>query len=664
MKRCIFFYKILLMQLLFLVIVFNADAQVYINELDSDSPGIDDKEIIEIRTIAPYSSLNGHVVVLFNGNAASSTAFLSYYAISLDGQTTDTNGIFTIGSAALSPAPDLVIPDNIIQNGEDALAIYTGTMADFPVGTLATTTNLVHALAYDTGDPDAVALMTLLGITAPQMDENENGAQATESIQRKNNGSFEVKLPTPGAMNDGTGFIYNGLQIYANTANRTEGDTLHITIKTQFNVSTNTNFNIGLSKGNFTTADYTGNIAVNFPAGTNTFNTIITLVDDVLDEGDEVLKIKFGALPFGFNRLNDNIEIRVVDNDYKVDPWGTPLNPTYGIVQSTAPSAYYSTLNGLAGNDLFLELQKIISDTNTVRAHNYGDAEAILKEADHNPKNGNQVWLMYVERPMAKLDYQTSSSGVGKWNREHIYPQSRGGFANGTDEIPDGINIYLPTGPNDILAGHADAHHLRAEDATENSTRNNKDYCPGDYLGPINTANSWRGDVSRALFYMAVRYKGLQVVSGNPADTTNGKMGDLDSLLVWNKTDARDDFEMYRNNYIFDNWQKNRNPFIDLPDLADYIWGSKAGDTWFNPTSLPTIGKNTWSVYPNPAHGSFTIDGVKGKAKLLLYDVCGKLLLEKEFENRVIVKEKMPNGIYYVKIMTSNYFFGKKIIIN
>ena len=59
-------------------------------------------------------------------------------------------------------------------------------------------------------------------------------------------------------------------------------------------------------------------------------------------------------------------------------------------------------------------------------------------------------------------------------------------------------------------------------------------------------------------------------------------MGDLKTLLEWNKIDPADDFEMNRNNVIY-NWQKNRNPFIDHPELVDYIWGDKYGEIWFNP---------------------------------------------------------------------------------
>ena len=129
-------------------------------------------------------------------------------------------------------------------------------------------------------------------------------------------------------------------------------------------------------------------------------------------------------------------------------------------------------------------IQDIIANPNLVREQNYGDAYDILKEADQNPENSSQVWLMYVEQPRSKLDTQTGTSGAaGFWNREHIYCQSRGGFSDATSATPDGIDVWATTNADDIAAGHADAHHIRAEDSPENSLRSNRSYGI-DYNGP------------------------------------------------------------------------------------------------------------------------------------------------------------------------------------
>lgn len=657
-KLYIMLQKILPFLLFFTI--FTSYSQVVINELDSDTPGVDDKEFIELKSITPNFILDGYVLVFYNGTGTNINK--SYYVIDLDGFSTDVNGLFVIGNQLVAPVPGKLLPDNIFQNGPDGVGLYLGSSSDFPNLTTATSVNLIDALVYDTSDPDATALMALLNVTT-QINENENGAQTTQSIQRKNDGTYEIKTPTPGANNDGTGFIFNGLRINVAATQYGEGQTFPITITTQTNVTADITFDIALSNNTFVAADYTGNLTITIPAGSNTFTTNITLVDDVLDEGDEIAKIRFVTVPTGFNKLNDNIEIRIIDNDYYVSPFGTPLNPTYGIVSSTAPAGYYSSIEGLSGAALKQALQNIIADPSIVHAHNYGDIIEILKKADQNPLNGNEVWLMYVETPKSKLDFQeTGGSNAGKWNREHIYPQSRGGFSNGTSSNPDGINVWLPTGPDDLVAGHADAHHIRAEDGPENTLRSNKDYGLTGYNGPTGNQSSWKGDVARSLFYMAVRYNALALANGDLPDTTVGQLGDLASLLQWNISDPRDDFEMNRNNYIY-TWQFNRNPFIDYPNLADYIWGANVGQQWFSSLSTTTFDIPKIVLYPNPSKNQFTISGITSDAKIEIYSILGSKVYEALFTGEKQFNLNLIPGVYISKIFTDSKVVTRKIII-
>lgn len=643
----------------FLLTSFMAQCQIFINELDSDTPSTDDKEFIELKSVTPNFPLDGYVIVLFNGTGTN--ADKSYYVIDLDGHITDINGIFVIGNQIVSPVPDKFLPESIFQNGPDGIGLYLGSSSDFPNLTTANSTNLIDALVYETSDVDASSLMSLLNVTN-QIDENVNGLQTSQSIQRKPDGSYEAKTPTPGANNDGSGFIFNGILITVNSANKNEGASFAITFSTQTNVATDLSFTFTLNNGTFTTDDFSGNTTVFIAAGTNSFTTNITTIDDSLNEGDEVLNIKFGTLPLTFNRLNDNIAIRIVDNDFTTAAFGTPLNPTFGNVTSSAPSNYYTSLEGLSGAALKQGLQDIIANPDIVHAHNYGDIIEILKNADQNPLNSNQVWLMYVEQGRAKLDFQTSSSNVGSWNREHIYPQSRGGFANATSETPDGIAIWLPTNVDDIIAGHADAHHLRAEDGPENSTRSNKDYGLTGYNGPIGNQSSWKGDVARSVFYMAVRYNSLSVVNGDIADTTVGQLGDLSSLLQWNVSDPKDDFEMNRNNYIY-TWQVNRNPFIDYPNLADYIWGANVGQPWYSSLSTPDWDTLKIVLYPNPTKDFLMISGLNSEGHFAVYSLLGAKLLETKFTGETRLNLNLSSGIYYAKITSENKTITRKIVI-
>ena len=201
------FNYVLLTLLLFQNLIFG---QLVINELDCDSPSTDTLEFIELKSDTPNFALDGYVVVLFNGSTSGADS--SYFTIDLDGYTTDVNGLLLIGSDNVSPFPQLLISENVIQNGADAAAIYQASWTDFPDGTLATTTNLIDALVYDTSDSDDVVLLGLLGET-DQINENENGNKVNESIQRNSDGTYTVKAPTPRQLNDGSGTVLNGITV-------------------------------------------------------------------------------------------------------------------------------------------------------------------------------------------------------------------------------------------------------------------------------------------------------------------------------------------------------------------------------------------------------------------------------------------------------------------
>ena len=650
-----------LLTYLFLFLGMFSYSQVVINEIDADNPGNDVYEFVELKSSTPNFPLDGYVLVFFNDSNSS-----SYYTFDLDGFVTDINGIIHFGNVAVTPAPVGIIPNNKIQNGPDVVALYLGNDSDFPyttsTGTLATLTNLIDAVAYSNSNSTTPSnLMSILNLTVSTADI-ETTSSISKSVQRKNDGTYEVKVPTPGVNNDGTGIVLNYVSVSTSQTSYNEGNNFNVVFTTSQPVtSANLSINFTLNNGNFNNSDYSGNLFVTIPVGQSSAQTNVILTDDSFDEGDEEMLINVQPLSLGYVLNNNNITVRVYDNDFIVQSYGTPLSPTYGLVTPTIPAGYYDSLEGLSGNALKQAVQDIIANPAVVRAHNYGDIEFILKEADKNPLNSNQVWQMYVESPKPILDYQTGSSNIGVWNREHIFPQSRGGFSGGTSSTADGIGVWLPTNADDILSGHADAHHLRAEDGAENSTRSNRDY-GSDYNGPIGSQGSWNGDVSRALFYMAVRYNGLNLVNGNPSDAIVGQIGDLATFLTWNTTDPRDDFEMNRNNYIY-TWQMNRNPFIDYPNLADYIFGANFGQQWFSTLSTQNPIENRVAVYPNPASEYLIVSGLEGSSKVEIYTITGQLVKSQDFDNEIQINLDLHVGMYLVKVINGSQSTTKKIIV-
>ncbi|WP_052590568.1 endonuclease I family protein [Halobacteriovorax marinus] len=126
-------------------------------------------------------------------------------------------------------------------------------------------------------------------------------------------------------------------------------------------------------------------------------------------------------------------------------------------------------------------------------------------------------------------------------------------------------------------SGHqkSDLHHLFPTDSKANSTRGNHDFgevrngkdpapnCDESQVSSsgnrvFQPAVNHRGNVARAMMYFAIRY--------------NGKIkADTERIFrKWHQEDPVDAAEIARNNGVYD-VQKNRNPFIDYPELVDFI---------------------------------------------------------------------------------------------
>lgn len=192
-------------------------ASVIINEIDADTPGDDRAEFVELFDGGSGSTpLDGLVVVFFAGNVASgqdaSGVHKSYAAFDLDGYATDANGYFTLGNPGV-PGVNLVFNPGdfgLLQNGADAVALFTGSASDFPAGTPVTITNVQDAIVYDTDDADDLVLLPLLNAGQEQVNENAAGNGTTLSNQRCENGSggarntstYRQAVPTPDGENN------------------------------------------------------------------------------------------------------------------------------------------------------------------------------------------------------------------------------------------------------------------------------------------------------------------------------------------------------------------------------------------------------------------------------------------------------------------------------
>ena len=264
-------------------------------------------------------------------------------------------------------------------------------------------------------------------------------------------------------------------------------------------------------------------------------------------------------------------------------------------------STYYNRVNTSSPEQLRCSLNTVIRG-HTVYPYSGGTTSTwnILEIADEDPNNAGRILDVYKNRSYLKgSDRAGTGSGV-TYNREHTWPNSLG-FSSTTG------NLGLPHAP------YTDTHMLYLSDTQYNADRGNDPYAnctlasgcgervtevnngsgggSGVYPGNSNWTNgssfqTWgkrKGDMARAVMYMAIRYE------GGPHPTTNQNepdleltdtrslivgtssspayMGLLADLLQWHQADPPDVAELARNQVIF-SFQGNRNPFIDHPEWA------------------------------------------------------------------------------------------------
>lgn len=269
---------------------------------------------------------------------------------------------------------------------------------------------------------------------------------------------------------------------------------------------------------------------------------------------------------------------------------------------SVTPAAniptYWASANGKSGATLW---SAISAQTNVgYSSLGYNGLWTAYATTDVYPGT-NKIWDMYGECDFTySTDKCGSYSGVCDcYNREHSIPQSWWG--GGTSGI--GCDIF----------------HLVPTDGKINSVRSNDEF--GIVNGGTNwrgnksgTAGSWstdrptiastagevvqgsgnvfepkdeyKGDFARGYMGTIIKWQQSNLTTGNNFFSgqynASGNFGFTKKAVVlmmkWHREDPVSQKEIDRNNGI-QATQGNRNPFIDYPYLAEYIWGEHAGET-------------------------------------------------------------------------------------
>jgi len=186
----------------------SASAAFVINEIDSDTinqtgPSVTDPiEFVELKG-QPNESAAGLVLVYFNGGTTTGGSPVgSYRAIDLSAATADANGYLMVGTTTTTGGVEISHGNNILQNGEDAVALYQAAAISFPNNTQPTTANLIDYVVYEATASNNIN-WSGFGGTPTVYRENFNGAADSYSISRVPNetGKFFSTPPTPRATN-------------------------------------------------------------------------------------------------------------------------------------------------------------------------------------------------------------------------------------------------------------------------------------------------------------------------------------------------------------------------------------------------------------------------------------------------------------------------------
>lgn len=279
-----------------------------------------------------------------------------------------------------------------------------------------------------------------------------------------------------------------------------------------------------------------------------------------------------------------------------------------------APEGYYKRVNLNDDPEVIKETLGQIISANYVK-HSYKENNTVLKYTDPDPKGSGKAICIYSGRALES----------GAWNKEHVWAKSHG-F------------------PNESYEPYCDAHHLRPSTTKINSTRSNKDFgevpnaTPDAYGNKTNNdlfepRDEVKGDIARMMFYMETRYGSntkynLKLVNSQTtsASDLNGRFGNLETLIKWHYDDPVSKEEIYRNNVIFDNYQHNRNPYIDHPGYVDYVYPSKyAGTT--KPVEPVEPSKPSPDPTPSKPDSSLKLDDYNFKKIESLSDISEGIYL-------------------------------------
>lgn len=284
----------------------------------------------------------------------------------------------------------------------------------------------------------------------------------------------------------------------------------------------------------------------------------------------------------------------------------------FTLLDAAIPSGYYDLAEGKKAEQLKNALHQIIANDTTGYLR-YGSGVGRTWQGFYSTDRNmvtNAVIDMYSPEIRYFPDPNPDFSSFGQEvHIEHSLPKSWWGGSESVAAYTDLHHLYPADGPTNTSKSN---HPLGVVTGTVNLDNGVSKVGIGTYPGYNNRvfepADEYKGDFARTYMYMATAYQNYSNSWNSPMMDNNTypvfNSWALNLLLQWHRQDPVSEKETTRTDVVF-SFQNNRNPFIDYPELAEHIWGSKTDQPFY--TSPTSTGPNISAIVA-PLNSNVTIE--------------------------------------------------------
>lgn len=279
------------------------------------------------------------------------------------------------------------------------------------------------------------------------------------------------------------------------------------------------------------------------------------------------------------------------------------------------PEGYYSSLKGKKGAELKTAIHDLIKKANVLSyGSGYGKTWWGFWSTDRDERG------YFIDRYSAESEWEMSTSqgavGAGM-NIEHSFPKSWWGGTT-VQAYEDLYNLMPCKSRINSTKSNYPMGKVVSGDKGNGWTKVGKGTDGKWYWEP---ADPWKGDFARGYMYMATAYQdytwkgeqALQILQQGAYPTLQKWAYKL--YIQWAKADKPDAVEVKRNNDVY-KIQGNRNPYVDFPNLMEYVWGDSTNIA-FNPET--TVKSSSYVNGGGGGGGSIDPDPNPGTTEVNIY---------------------------------------------